>query len=549
MFRPRRSSAHRNDTRREPEITLPNDADELEDFLVDSSSTIPLSERRSSTVSATLTSASEDAGTYSGLYGHHLSRRRQRTSRRIRPQRWLTLIVLVFFVNAFLIHYFLLHEYAWVHRRCTKARFWAVFSTLLLSWYSSANTRVQVECVEARTHELAMKDDTLIWSGSFNPDWKPNVWRQVLNSSAINDRTPVTRHVHYTFTAPIQGQKLDLAVCSIEAMSRQCRKQSHLYSSIDPCTIHVWVVDQAAVAYRTATTKTVVDSRNEMYELDWYNRVKAVLETEQTSPQHTARAPFCIHVSFPDETGPDLVYGSDCPNPVLDENPGSCPIVLEHTRKLRAWLKSPLAANQLPAHQSDAWRLLALAEYGGLYLDTDVVPLLPPASRDESRSESSNISNILFLPETTIPTQNKPGAYRMNGGVLRMEIPTSSCRGTIMDALLRDHLKWAPRLARQPLKEQSFGFLGPCALTRVYTSRRDFRQQTTVLSYKSVEGGTFCRSATVGSDQVVALHLSGGRKASWLLDWQTDTCAKETIQSMCPTTFQSLQFGKAPDSP
>jgi hypothetical protein len=364
----------------------------------------------------------------------------------------------------YVVHRFLLDEYAWVHRRCLKA--WFVISTAS-----------SVQCVEAATHKRAMQDKTL----SVPPH--PPIFEPT-----------AAKHAHYTITTPLTGEVLYLALCSIEAMTTICRKHH--------CTVNIWVVAQAATAVNDGSVEQ---------DLNWFEQVIGALDEAGDSS-------YCIRIPSSISDQSDQLQGSNC----------ALPLPCTDSRELRDWLSSPLARNQLPAHQSDAWRILALVELGGLYLDADVLPLS---------------SQLLYLPETSIPSQNKVGAYHLNGGVLKMPEPVchdvkQSNSPSFLDALMKDHLYWAPRLAQQPLDQQTFGFLGPCALTRVYTLH-DFIGSATILSYQAIEPNINPLPCELESNEHLAIHFSGGRKHKWYSELQRSACLKEMTQSIGPKALKT----------
>jgi hypothetical protein len=271
----------------------------------------------------------------------------------------------------------------------------------------------------------------------------------------------------------------------------------------DGCIVHVWIVDQASIALEQQQQQHLQSDIYNENTVFWLDEVQTILEKSR----------YCLHhvpstfVSMGETINTDHLIGPNCE---LPSPPKPCHTERKHTttkssttartsaQQLRQWLASPLATQQLPAHVSDAWRLVALAEYGGLYLDADVFPLSP--------------YHMLRLPLPSIPTQIKISAYRLNGGVLTMEaLPTAShtCDEdddvddndkktlqqhqdhSFLHEMIIDHLYWAPRLARLPLDQQTFGFLGPCALTRTYLSRRYdqvLNNTPTILRRDMVEG-------------------------------------------------------------
>ena len=351
----------------------------------------------------------------------------------------------------------------------------------LKSWLIWWDTVAAVECVEARTHKKAEQDPSL---------WDQNLLRNV--QFAVS---PV-QHVHYTVTTPLFGQVLTLALCSMEAISIFCRTKG--------CMVHVWIVDQAA-----ATLKSDKHA-------SWLDEMQATLQDSR----------HCLHISaIGDTSETDQLLGSACVPSVCTES----------SRELRNWLSTRLASEQLPAHVSDAWRLVALSEYGGLYLDADVLPLLP---------------NILHLPSPTVPAQSKIGAYRLNGGVLALDLivpcenePLSPVGGvhrtptSFLEAMIEDHLIWAPRLVRLPSSQQTFGFLGPCALTRVYLARR-YEKPVTVLHVDRVEGA-INEASLCHDDSRLSVHFSGKRKNDWYGLLAGHSCMRSRVHDACPRVLEN----------
>lgn len=362
------------------------------------------------------------------------------------------------------LHFYLLEEYAWVRRRC------------LTSWLLWWDTVAAVECVEARTHQLAEQDSTL---------WDRNIPRNVLFTVS-----PV-QHVHYTITTPLLNQVLSLALCSMEAISKYCQEKK--------CIAHIWVVDKAFSALKSSE-KSI-----------WFDDIQNTLQNSQ----------YCLHLVNGVAAETDELLGSACAS-------SPCP---ESSRELRKWLCTRLASKQLPAHVSDAWRLVALADYGGLYLDADVLPLSP---------------HILHLPLPSVPTQSKLGAYRLNGGVLALESPTCQSgrrserrrsEPSFLEAMIQDHVRWAPRLAELPLSKQTFGFLGPCALTRVYLDRNNYAKPVTILPVNQVEGAVN-EASICHDDSRLAIHFSGQRKKDWYGALAGSPCMQSRIHHACPIIFE-----------
>jgi len=373
-------------------------------------------------------------------------------------------------VGGYSVHHFALSEYAWVHRRCLKP------------WFKF-DTETKVECVEAMTHKLAILDQSL--SGTAR--------KQIMipTKTNTNQTHDVASIVHYTVTTPLQGSTLELALCSLEATGRLCQDRG--------CVINVWIVDQAKVGINNGT---------------WFRDMQDTLDSYQ----------YCLRTVSSTIDIPDQMIGTKCIRPKL----------CAYANPLRKWLTSSLARQQLPAHISDAWRLVALYEMGGLYFDADVLPLS---------------SDIMYLPSPTIPTQQSIGAYRLNGGTLRMNAHVcgnnhsdTGAPTTFLDALVHDHLEWAPLLAVLPQSSQTFGFLGPCALTRVYTSHR-YSDMVTILPPELLEPEISTKTIC-NEPHLLAIHFSGYRKNQWQrlmeLSSSRTSCLRTLVSSACPRTLDKL---------
>ena len=354
-------------------------------------------------------------------------------------------------------------------------------------------TVAQVECVEATTHKLAALDLSLS--------------DETILATNINfNKTSASQHVHYTITTPLFGSKLYLALCSMEAIGRLCNK-----GGVSNCIINVWIVDQARRQYENGT---------------WFHDIHSTLGDYS----------YCLRL-VGSSVDKDELIGTACMNPL-----SSCKA---NNNRLRDWLSTSLATNQLPAHVSDAWRLVALNEIGGLYLDADVLPISP---------------NILHLPSPTVTSQQKVGAYRLNGGTLRMDAHVF-CNGddnisnekksdlkhttTFLEALVSDHLEWAPRLAMLPQAQQTFGFLGPCALTRVYTDHRYSDDETvTVLPHQIAQPPRIDAMKICNNPDLLAIHFTGShKKDTWTGIMHVKTrksCLKDLVQSSCPRILDKL---------
>lgn len=389
-----------------------------------------------------------------------------------RGQCWLTLPLFV--ILLYLLYYFVLDEFAWVHSRCLK------------SWIlHPGNIVYQIQCIEASTHERATLDSTLWFDDSediFDIPFHP---------------ATMAKYIHYTITtAPTSSQgAFSLTLCSVEASGRICQAWD--------CSIQIWIVHQAAT---NATSTT-----------SWFQELEITLKPY----------PHCFRI-IEGGNRPTVLIGSACPLQTQQEEQNSSICGSNHNKNsayhmLQQWLTtSPLVENTLPAHISDGWRLVALASAGGLYLDTDVVPL-------------SN--DIVQLPGNTIPTQDKVGAYRLNGGTLRL----NTC--LLLQELMKDYLQWASLLASSlSLQDQTFGFLGPCALTRVYTTKRG-KEPVTILPPYVVEPPLDCRGDDKNkkkkTKKPLALHFSGHRKHSWQRHFH---CWDDRIKSSCPQTLIKIGY-------
>lgn len=156
-----------------------------------------------------------------------------------------------------------------------------------------------------------------------------------------------------------------------------------------------------------------------------------------------------------------------------------------------------------------------MAEVGGLYLDTDVLVFS---------------DKVFELPSPTVPTQHKVGAYRLNGGLLRME-PESA----YLQSLIQDTLEWAPKLERLPLKDQAFGFLGPAALTRTFLNQiPNNGEKITILEPNAVEGP----SPTLNCSESLAIHFTG---RAWKQKWRSDGLRHESSYPECLRSFLEKQ--------
>jgi hypothetical protein len=395
-----------------------------------------------------------------------------------------------------IIYNYCIEEYAWVRRRCLYS----------LLWYD--NTARAVVCVEARTHQRAMQEPSLWPDTTKYSYYSPK--ENVLDDSHSHPAATVVSHVHYTITSPLTGESFALALCSMEGMSRYCQEQD------ERCIINLWIVHEAAAVYDNNGSSSDGST--------WLQEMQETL----------GDAPYCIRIvpasnSTTNNPDDDILLGTACFPPK------------QPCRALRTWLSSPLArTNQLVAHVSDAWRLVSLAEFGGLYLDADVLALT---------------SELLYLPAPTIPSQHEAAAaYRLNGGFLRLDTVPNVCDDAVslitvtgkqqppkylLQALVADHLYWAPRLATLPLERQTYGFLGPCALTRVYLDQLPQQENITVLppdmGQPTISALTVCHHAT----PPLVLHFTGRTlKKSWRSIVSNSECIQKKVEGICPKTLQ-----------
>lgn len=425
-----------------------------------------------------------------------LKHRRKQHKRRV----WRMLLLLSIII-AYLIVRLCFLEYSWVHRRCLVA-------TLLFF-----NLQSQIECVEASTHMRAMQSPALLWPVDPSRTLSIQQMHQVQSNPPVHD-------VHFGMTEFLTNPNaMELALCSVEAAARQCFTvgSSSATTATEACRVNVWMVDGAAekLKFNKTTTPKPVDALTVLLD--------------------KVGAPWCIHIVERSSLSRSYV-GPDCP--AHDTRPQSA-----SSQKLLEWLSSDLARHQIAAHASDAWRLVVLGEAGGLYMDLDVVMLS---------------TNLLKLPRNSIPVQSRVGAYRMNGGVLKLSpvqdsdsllagrhswLRSSLRQKSLLDAVIEDHLRWAPRLATLPSthKGQTFGFLGPCALTRVFLQQHPSAEEVWVLPEAVVEprrlDHRLCNATTSGS---WAIHFSGTRKERWRQMISSTPCLVDLFQrTICPVTMGS----------
>jgi Glycosyltransferase sugar-binding region containing DXD motif len=421
-------------------------------------------------------------------------------------------IILVTILVGVMMRILLFSEYAWVYQRC------------LVAALVRRTTAKHVQCQEAWSHMVAETDPTL-WtkSSSSSSSSVTILWKQTL---------PVT-NVHFTLTAPFSDSSTrSLARCSVEAMARFCNAAA--------CRINLWVVDKAAQSM-------LHDDRNNDHAHAQNDAAATIrLYLKELVDMIGTTTKFCVRIisdpiSYIDTYNTTTSSSSSSSIP-MGHCPSPTPRSLHAARRLRTWLSSQ--PNQPSEHTSDAWRLVALLEWGGMYLDLDVVPLSPW---------------LLRLPRQSIPVQHKVGAYRVNGAVLRLgddksdndtndEERTASVRHgrrgrqpSFLRALEQDHMYWAPGLARLPQAEQTYGFLGPAALTRVY-SRHEFRDDVTVLGEEVIESSLDESLCTRVADHVsLAAHFGGkDRKLHWRRIMMSEKCLETILHDVCPRTAMSM---------
>eukprot|EP00547_Thalassionema_nitzschioides_P016813 CAMPEP_0194238304 /NCGR_PEP_ID=MMETSP0158-20130606/5074_1 /TAXON_ID=33649 /ORGANISM="Thalassionema nitzschioides, Strain L26-B" /LENGTH=442 /DNA_ID=CAMNT_0038972519 /DNA_START=209 /DNA_END=1537 /DNA_ORIENTATION=- len=412
----------------------------------------------------------------------------------------------------YLLNYYVFSRFAWAHSRC------------LLSLVRGT-IQSKIECVEAATHERATLDPTL-WFRNNKKD----------NHFHFNHSNTPAAYIHYTLTTEPKSDNdvFSLARCSMEASGQICRQKKNR-----KCIIQVWIVHQAA---------TSIELHHSTITNWWFEELQITLEPY----------PHCFRVIL-GGTADDLLIGSECHDDDDDDkeekptkktsssnsnNKIQNDSVLLLKQQLRQWLTSAESSNQIPAHFSDGWRLFVLAQMGGLYLDTDVLPVVSSSTTDDLV--------ITKLPSTTIPTQDKVGAYRLNGGTLRLDDNPE-----FVKSLIVDHLHWAPLLTQLPQDQQPFGFLGPCALTRVYTSVRQKQMRNNNRLRRNDDGNNHNISilppsllepplercpiqGSSNKNRPLALHFSGSRKTHWQIKLKNG-CWRDLINATCPRMLQSIE--------
>jgi hypothetical protein len=99
---------------------------------------------------------------------------------------------------------------------------------------------------------------------------------------------------------------------------------------------------------------------------------------------------------------------------------------------------------------------------------------------------------------------------------------------------------WAPRLAGLPAAEQTFGFLGPAALTRVFTSHALYHGNVTVLPSDVIEpviDASLCDG--VKRKRSLAAHFSRSRKVLWRNIVKRHKCLEDMVRGVCPRTMMA----------
>ena len=469
-------------------------------------------------------------------------------NRKVRWLIFLTSILLVWLI-VYLLHHYLFTKYSWVHRRC-----------FLISSNNNNNnnylnslwsTRSNIECTEAYYHKQAELESSL-WSPILPDDDTILQNRQQAayhhhdNNDKASSRKPV-QHIHYTITAPLTSsnnnhETWDLALCSI--------RMSAFYlcdGGID-CTINIWIVDKAAPNNDNQTFVVNSIIRDLKKSLTFSSSASSTTTTGKNKKKFAKSCIRIVPEGHYDVQTID-VFSS------RDKESTNCIPLNNQTIQLRQWLAYG-AHNQLPAHISDAWRLVAMSEIGGLYMDADVLPL----SKDNLRYN---------LPSTTIPSQIKKGksAYRLNGGLLRME-----SNSIFLQAMIDDHLFWAPQLEKVPQNNQTFGFLGPAALTRTYlkllesndimttatspsTQQHDGdddntanNNQVTILPPKLVINQFLCRD----TKHAWAVHFTAQKKKKTWKALVQVSCFETLVSQYCASEFyrrnHSIGSGHNPNS-
>ena len=420
----------------------------------------------------------------------------------------ITALSVLTMVPLLLLHF----EYTWVYQRC-------------LVYYIAPSTNRLLVCQEAWSHMLANQDPTLLWTSNLLGDdiSDPLAIRRAEATVAQALReTPPIDNVHVTLTAPLDNASTrDLAKCSIESVVRLCAS----------CRLNIWVVDQAAMSV-ASDTFVLQTNQHTSKVVSYLQELVALIH------QSTIHPNYCIRIiddplTYKFVDVPFLNFTSGCPPPTNRSNHAG--------RRIRRWLASDMVReHQIPEHSSDAWRLVALLEWGGLYLDLDVIPL----------------SHHLFqLPFNSVPVQHRVGAYRVNGGVMRLgddELNErhrltgrlgKSQQKTFLQALEDDHMYWAPILASIFPSIQKYGFLGPASLTRVYTARA-YSNPVTILPEELIESNIdefIC--ARKENSESLAAHFSGKvRHETWTHFLKDYECLDGIVQEVCPRTRDSITF-------
>lgn len=161
--------------------------------------------------------------------------------------------------------------------------------------------------------------------------------------------------------------------------------------------------------------------------------------------------------------------------------------------------------------------------------------------------------SLLFITRNFHSNANSIGSYKLNGGVLRFSNDNNNAN-VLLQALANDYLEWAPQLAHHvPLDQQTFGFLGPAALTRTFLDLKD-KSKVVLLPPHWVEPSTstsnsptmdLCQqssssSSSSNSSNSVAIHWSGKeRKRNWLTAIRQNACLQKIMSASCPIVLDN----------
>ena len=422
----------------------------------------------------------------------------------------LVLLVAVLYVLVF-------NEYGWVYRRC-------LVSKLLFFHFP-----LRLQCSEAWYHRKANLHPGLLWTskllyGDSGKKYNSTLDQETQNrteeiyQSLAHSPHKAASHIHYIFTSPFTDRSVEqLGECSVEAIGKMCRDPSK------DCTVHFWVVGKAANEMEEKDSKSVTSK--------YVHQINNIM--------HSTGVSYCIRVV----TEPATLFQGNNFTALHDEasSQETCTSFniannanQEYILRMIDWLTTPLAKyEQLTEHLSDAWRLLVLLLFpDSIYLDLDVMPLDPL---------------FLHLPPNTLPLQHRVGAYRMNSGSLRLGTPETQVHSTVdnrptyLQALVEDHLHWAPLIAQLPKEQQTFGFVGPAALTRVFV---DEEYSDPVVPFPSVflepsiGPQRLCPSSKGTRTLSLAAHFSRNRKYNWYPHLiQRAPCLRKLFVDLCPSTM------------